>query len=66
MTDKEIIQALECCIAKDIVNDRCDECPNLAMGNYCMDRMLKNALDLIKRQQARSYGYRLKSVFYMR
>ena len=52
MTDNKIIKALECCIAKDIINDRCDECPNLAMGSYCMDRMLQNTFDLINRQKA--------------
>ena len=52
MTNAEIIKALECCLAKDVVNDRCDECPNLAMGAYCMDRMLKDALNLINRQKA--------------
>ena len=52
MRDNDIIEALECCLAKDLVNDRCEECPNFFMGTRCMDSMLKDALDLINRQKA--------------
>ncbi len=44
-TDDEIVRALECCI-----NDDCDRCPN-TFGN-CEHNAMRNALDLIKRQQA--------------
>ena len=45
MTDNEIIKALECCI-----NDDCDNCPD-TFGN-CEHNAMRNALDLINRQQA--------------
>lgn len=45
MTDNEIIKALECCI-----NDDCNICPE-TFGN-CELTVMRNALDLIKRQQA--------------
>ena len=44
MTDKEIIQALECC-----KNDDCDNCPN-TFGN-CYANLAGYALDLINRQE---------------
>lgn len=43
--DNEIIKALKCCI-----NDDCDNCPD-TFGN-CEHNVMRNALDLIKRQQA--------------
>jgi hypothetical protein len=52
MNDADIIKALECCFKKGLLDDECDECSNLAMGAYCMDRMVKDALDLINRQKA--------------
>ena len=45
MTDNEIIKALECCI-----NDDCDNCPD-TFGN-CEHNAMRNALNLINRQQA--------------
>ena len=52
MTDKEIMKALECCSERGLLSESCDECPNLAMGSLCMDQMLRDTLDLIKRQKA--------------
>lgn len=49
MTDDEVLQALECC--GDERGNRCDTCPQLGM-NGCMNLLMQNALDLIKRQQA--------------
>ena len=46
LTDNEIIKALECCI-----NDDCDNCPD-TFGN-CEHNAMRNALDLIKRLQAK-------------
>jgi hypothetical protein len=45
MTNKEIKKALECCI-----NDDCDNCPD-TFGN-CEHNAMRNALDLINRQQS--------------
>lgn len=45
MTDKEIIQALECC-----KKDDCDNCPN-DFGN-CYANLSGYSLDIINRQQA--------------
>ena len=45
MTDNEIKKALECCI-----NDDCDNCPD-TFGN-CEHNVMRDALDLINRQQA--------------
>lgn len=44
-SDNEIKKALECCI-----NDDCDNCPD-TFGN-CEHNAMRNALDLINRQQA--------------
>lgn len=44
MTDKEIIEALECCNTH-----RCVDCP---YGCDCLDHLTGNALDLINRQRA--------------
>ena len=48
MTDKEIIKALECCCSVGL----CTECPfeNLTSAE-CGEIMLKEAINLIKRQQ---------------
>lgn len=45
MTDNEIIKALECCMT-----DTCSECPFTFAG--CIDTLPKEAIKLIKRQQA--------------
>lgn len=45
LTHEEIIKALECCISDD-----CDNCPD-TFGN-CEHNAMRNALDLINRQQA--------------
>lgn len=53
MTDKEIIKALECC--KDSDNfQRCSECPYKegSIGVSCLEKILADAFDLTKRQQA--------------
>ena len=47
MTDKDIIKALECCTKKY----GCCDCP-LGRDDLCMITINKEALDLIKRQQA--------------
>lgn len=54
MTDAEITKALECCI----VHENCEGCP-CAKDNsqYCLKATCKNALDLIKRQQAEIERY---------
>ena len=52
MTDKEIIKALEICTFN---NRSCGDClykPETEDEAICMDRLLKDALDLINRQQA--------------
>lgn len=49
MTDNEIIQALECCSIKHA----CSECPYTRnKGCGCINGILKDTLDLIKRQQS--------------
>lgn len=49
MTDEQIVKALECC--KD--NDGCNKCPyGDIFSKKCINLIQKNALDLIKRQQA--------------
>lgn len=49
MTDEQIVKALECC--KD--NDGCNKCPyGNIFSKKCINLIQKNALDLIKRQQA--------------
>jgi hypothetical protein len=52
MTDNEIIKALECCLAKSLVDDKCEQCPYFVAGAYCMDKLFEDALDIIKRQQS--------------
>lgn len=48
MTDEEIMKGLECCNSKD---NSCKTCPLWKMMSAkCVEILLKNALDLIKRQ----------------
>lgn len=49
MTDKEIIRALECCISPE-----CENCPYDGddLLRPCNHNLMKDALDLINRQQA--------------
>ena len=47
MTDTEIIKALECCFAKNIV---CKECPYCGSYN-CPQSLGKDTIDLINRQK---------------
>ena len=50
MTDKEIIQALECC-GDDMLN-WCTDCPYFDKENdFCKEDLHRDALDLINRQQ---------------
>jgi polyribonucleotide nucleotidyltransferase len=51
MTDKEIIKALECCISE---NKRCNckNCPYKNVLGYCFDKLNRDAIDLINRQQS--------------
>lgn len=52
MTDNEIIKALECCCFTDDENNCCT-CPlSDDSGKLCVGVLVKNALDLINRQQA--------------
>ena len=46
MTDNEIIKALECCW-----KPMCGECPSPENMDVCRDELIKDALDLIKKQQ---------------
>ena len=48
MTDKEIIQALECC--RDKIFKGCDNCP-MDEDNDCIEIVCANAVDFINRQQ---------------
>lgn len=52
MTDNEIIKALECCIFDDV--KECDNCPYYDKETeiYCVNDLLKDALNLINRQKA--------------
>ena len=50
MTDNEIIKALECC--KELICKDCPIFPNSTPVLLCKSRLEKEALDLIKRQQA--------------
>lgn len=52
MTDKEIINALECC--KKVISD-CNNCPYYNSDD-CENELIVNALDLINRQQAEIGG----------
>lgn len=51
MTDKEIIKGIEKCLY-NVYFEGCPECPFQKNGDKCMNEMLRNALDLINRQQA--------------
>lgn len=46
MTDNEIVKALECCSEKD-----CIQCPAFDENIECGENTIKQAVDLIKRQQ---------------
>ena len=48
MTDKEIMQALNCCTSKSI---SCQKCP-LLRKSKCERELIRHSFDLIKRQQA--------------
>ena len=50
MTDKEIIQALECC--GNVVTSTCKGCPyHITHNANCVKALMHDALDLINRQQ---------------
>jgi len=52
MTDKQVIKALECCVAKENCEEvSCEICPYCRVYD-CKEVMLKNAIDLINRQKA--------------
>ena len=58
MTDTEIIKALECCSNScDDGFAKCDECPRFEEGSGCTLRTMKDAFDLINRQQAEIERY---------
>ena len=54
MTDKEVIKALECCVTPG-----CDNCPydKYEQLEPCHQILMKDALDLIKRQQEQLNNY---------
>lgn len=52
MTDNEIIEALKCCA--NLCKDGCNGCylvPSESKDAYCMDKLTKDAIDLINRQK---------------
>lgn len=49
MTDNDIIKALECCM----YGHGCEDCHYIGKG-FCNDKLKRDALDLINRQQAES------------
>ena len=52
MTTEQIIKALELCINNSILEEKCEHCPYISKGLYCMDEMIKDTIALIKEQQA--------------
>ena len=54
MTDNEIIKALECCINDEVGITQCAVCPyhEIGDGDYCVQDLLQQSLDLINRQKA--------------
>lgn len=68
MTDKEIIQALECCGESSWIFD-CEGCPCYdkkedIQTSECQERIMKNALDLINRQhkQLDNYSHNVRNM----
>ena len=51
MTDKETIKALECCITTNR-KYKCADCPYKKTLGFCIDKLNKDVIDLINRQQA--------------
>jgi hypothetical protein len=53
ITDAEIVKALKCC-TNSFYNGfaKCEECPKFTEMSGCTIKLMCNALDLIKRQQA--------------
>ena len=51
MTDNEIIKALECC-NRPANQTSCDDCPYQFSTKKCSNLLIKDAIDLINRQQA--------------
>lgn len=49
MTDENIIRALECCVEEEIKS--CSKCP-LATRKRCVNKLRRECLKLINRQQA--------------
>lgn len=57
MTDEQVIKALECC--GNIIVSSCKDCPFHEKYNAnCVRELTKEALDLIKRQQAEIERYK--------
>lgn len=53
MTDNEIARALECCLSDTPPCTTCKYDNNTITVDECMGDLMKDALDLINRQQAR-------------
>lgn len=49
MTDNEIKKALECCS----IEHKCNGCPAVGIGAFCVNGIIKQAYDLINRQKAK-------------
>lgn len=53
MTDNEIIKGLECCSRDEKSNKyTCKKCPYVVIEGFCYDKVIRDAIDLINRQQA--------------
>lgn len=70
MEREQIKKALECCIANDWNNTKCNECPIYNGGGGCIDELKKITIDLINSQEQRikelaEENERLKATKYM-
>jgi hypothetical protein len=63
-TDEEVVKGLECC-RKDNVKD-CDACPyvDIDTKTYCVNEMIKDALELINRKNAEIERLQKENVFH--
>lgn len=60
---EQVVNGIECCACNKTENESCCVCPYTDSPNSCIDELLKDALELLKEQQAIIERYHKADVF---